>query len=186
MAAYVDPNSVHTPTTATAPPAAWGVAVNEAIEYLAGDAASGNPKPMCRVYNSSATSIANSTATALTFDSERFDVGAMHSTSSNTGRITIPTGCGGIYSIGAHVQWASNATGARAVWLRINGTTIIAVDERSPFSGATITQSIVTEYKLAAADYLEVVVQQTSGGSLNLNNASAYSPEFWASWIGVG
>jgi hypothetical protein len=49
--------------------------------------------PAARVRNSAAISIPNNVATVLTYDTERFDTvggssGAMHSTSSNTGRLT--------------------------------------------------------------------------------------------------
>lgn len=186
MAGYVDPQSIHNPATGVSPSSAWGDTVRDDVAYLAGDAASGNPKPLARVYNSAALTIANNTPTALTFNSERFDIAGMHSTSSNTSRLTVPTGCGGKYRIGAHIQWASNASGNRAVWLYANGATVCAVEEKTPFSGAAISMSVSTLWTLAAGDYVEVYVQQTSGGSLNVNVASAYSPEFWAEWCGVG
>lgn len=142
-----------------------------------------NP-PKCRVYNSAAISITTSGADqALTFNSERFDADTMHSTSVNTGRITFTTA--GTYDVGCAVGFAGHATGRRTVRLRVNGTTVIAVDERPAVSsGIPDNTAIVlsTMYAFSAGDYVEVVVQQTSGGALNVFSASAYSPEFWAIW----
>ncbi len=183
---YVDPNSIHNPATGTSPPATWGDNVRDNIVWLAGDAASGGPKPMCRVYNNASINIATATNTALTFNSERYDVGGMHSTSVNTSRITIPTGGGGVYHLGGCVVFASNATGVRAVWLMLNGATRI-VQQAQPASSATDQAITVScDYKLAAADYVELFVFQSSGGILAVNSTSAYTPEAWCHWVGLG
>ena len=183
MTGYADPQATHNPATGGIPPASWGDMLRDDIVWLAGDSASGNPKPMCRVYNSAAISTATATFTALTFDSERYDVGGCHSTSSNTGRLTVPTGGGGVYSIFGNIKFASNATGLRVARIRLNGTTYIAADENAP--DAT-TLCVKTEYKLAAADYVELVAYQASGGLLNVSLDANFSPEFGMSWIGLG
>jgi hypothetical protein len=151
-------------------------------------AVAGTDNAQCRVYNSAAISIANftTTYTALTFNTERRDVQGCHSTSVNTGRITVPTGWGGLWSIGACVSWAANATGWRAVALRLNGATIIAMQAgTNAGSGIETIQTVNTEYPLSAADYVEVIVGQTSGGNLNVAASANYSPEFWARWLSV-
>ena len=51
----------------------------------------------------------------MTWDSEDFDTDGFHSTSSNTSRITIPSGKGGKYLLVAQTTFASNATGVR-IW----------------------------------------------------------------------
>lgn len=141
--------------------------------------------PAVRVYNSANISISNNTVTALTFDTERYDVGSgMHSTSVNTGRLTVPTGCGGKYHIGASLVFAANATGRRYAAIRLNGTTLIAIQIEPTNSGTYATGIQVScDYALAAADYVEVEVYQDSGGALNVTFAGNYSPEFWAHWV---
>jgi hypothetical protein len=140
-------------------------------------------KPNCRVFNSAAISITNNTLTALTFDSERYDKGSgSHSTSSNTGRLTVPTSCGGVYHIFGSVEFASNAAGYRWLYLRVNGTTTIAGLAVPPVSGAATPMVISTSYSLAAADYVELLVLQTSGGALNAAATANYSPEFGWVW----
>lgn len=141
--------------------------------------------PTCRVYNSANISITNNTLTALTFDTEEFDVGAgMHSTSVNTGRLTVPTGCGGKYVIGADIEFAANATGSRLIRLRVNGATNIAQVQYPSSSGTYASAlAISSVYALSAADYVEVVVLQDSGGALNVTTQASYSPRFWAYWL---
>lgn len=139
--------------------------------------------PSCRVYNDAALSINDSTATALTFNSERYDNGTsteQHSTSSDTGRLTcrVP----GLYSIGAAVNFASNSTGQRYVALRANGTTTIALDQR-PASTTVAACTPFAQWRLAVGDYVDVVVFQSSGGALNVESNSGYSPELFWHWV---
>jgi hypothetical protein len=130
-----------------------------------------------RVYNNANLSIANTTDTALTFNSERFDTDSIHSTSSNTSRLTCQTP--GVYLIHADVSFAINASGLRFVYLRLNGTTIIAESSMMPIStGARSHMVVTTLYELDAGDYVEVLVYQTSGGSLTVDYLAAHSPEF--------
>lgn len=146
-----------------------------------------NP-PRCRVSNSAAISHTTSgTAQVLTFDTELLDSGGMHSTSVNTGRITVPTGGGGMYVISATASFAANATGFRSLQIRVNGVTTIA--QQMPMcvtTAATQTHvNVSTMYPLAAGDYLEVLANQNSGGALNINANSDWSPTFMACWVAV-
>ena len=140
-------------------------------------------KPRCRARNTGNISHTSSGSyQALTFNSERVDVGAMHDTSTNTGRLTVPAGGGGYYAIGGSIEFAANATGRRGIQVRVNGATIIARSEVGSQTGDS-TVSVNTQYQLAAADYIELMGLQASGGSLNMLATSAYSPEFWAYWV---
>jgi len=144
----------------------------------------GTDKPHCRVRNSaniSHTSTGN--YQALTFDSERVDVGAMHDTSTNTGRLTVPAGGGGFYQVGGCIEFASNGTGRRGIQVRLNGTTVIARQEAQAISANDHPLTISTVYQLAAGDYLELLGFQSSGANLNMLASSAYAPEFWAHWL---
>lgn len=152
--------------------------VRDNIAWLATD------KPHARVRNTANISHTSSgNYQALTFNSERVDVGAMHDTSTNTGRLTVPTGGGGFYSIGGAIEFASNATGRRGIQIRLNGTTIIAREESANLGANDHTCTIATVYQLAAGDYVELMGLQASGGNLNMLATSAYSPEFYAHWL---
>jgi hypothetical protein len=135
------------------------------------------PIPQASVYNSANISIATSGLRQwLTFDSENYDEGDFHSSTTNTGRLTAPVP--GLYLIGASVEFASNATGYRELDLRVNGSTFIAADRAPAASGGAHIMSVQRVYRLDADDYVEVGVIQVSGGALNVVRQSAWSPEF--------
>lgn len=145
----------------------------------------GTDKPRCRVRNTANISHTSSgNYQALTFNSERVDVGSMHDTSSNTSRLTVPSGGGGFYAIGGMIEFAADATGRRGIQIRLNGTTVIAREESNNVgaSNATVMQ-ISTVYQLADGDYVELMGLQASGGSLNMLATGNYSPEFYAHWL---
>jgi hypothetical protein len=131
----------------------------------------------CRVYND-ADFVHNSTGNwlAVTFNSERRDAKAMHSTSSNTSRITVPLA--GWYLVTGHVRFAANATGQRIAGIRYGGANYLALQSDNNPSGTNTTIiSIATLYYFAASDYIELVVYQDSGGNLNIVSTAQYSPE---------
>lgn len=131
-----------------------------------------------RVYNNAAISIATGTNTALTFNTQRTNVGGLHSTGTNPGRLTAPVA--GAYLLGAHVSFASNTTGVRYAQLRINGTTYVAITAMLALTGGNATIiSVCALYQMAAGDYAEVVAFQSSGGNLDVAASGNYSPEFW-------
>lgn len=137
--------------------------------------------PRCRVYNSADISHTTSGAEqAVTFNSERFDTDTMHSTSVNTSRLTFTTA--GTYLIGATVEFASNATGHRALSLRVGGSTYVAAVKIPAISGATSQVTVMTAYAFTAGQYVELMAFQDSGGPLNLLGVGNFTPEFWATW----
>lgn len=141
------------------------------------------PLPQARVYNSAAiTGIVTATVTPLTFDTERFNNGALHSTSANTGRLTAPID--GLYLIGAQIQWESNATGNRLLRLMLNGASQLVRDERAAVNGDVTDQEVTTLYQMQAGDYVTVEVVQSSGANRQINAAPASSPEFWMVRLG--
>lgn len=139
--------------------------------------------PNCRVYHNAAQSISTGTVTTLAFNSERWDTDTMHDTVTNNSRIVFTTA--GRYLIGAHIEFDSNATGVRLVWIRLNGSTYIATQYFDANSAAAHKVSIATYYNVAAASYAEVQVFQNSGGNLNVATDANESPEFWAVWVGA-
>jgi hypothetical protein len=121
----------------------------------------------CSLENGS-ISIANNTDTYLTFSSELYDTDAMHSTSSNTSRITIPTGKGGYYEFKWSMVWDNNTTNNRRVRLVKNGSTY----ENGPIltiRGVGLTGlSNSTVVSTVAGDYWELQAFQDCGGALNV------------------
>lgn len=165
----------------------WNADIVENVKWFATD------KPMVRAYMASnSASIASATITALAMDSERFDNSSLHSTSSNTSRITFATA--GRYLIGASVDatpaHSSSTYMYNEIVLRINGTTYIARDSNYiPGDSATFSlyQSQSSFYSFAANEYVEVMWRQDNNGATAkvITAASAYSTELWATWIGT-
>ena len=133
-----------------------------------------------RAFNTAAFALTSGTAAVITLDSERWDTDTIHSTSSNTSRLTATTA--GKYQITGHAEFASNVNaGRRRLEILLNGATVIA-SEDCPFNTATpsdaVRCSITTHYNLSATDYVELRANQTASATLNVNASSNYSPEF--------
>src|SRR5207248_6992508 len=93
----------------------------------------------------------------------------------------------GIYNVYGAVEWASNSSGSRYLGIRLNGSTIVAEHYiASSASVPTPTLSAGAQYNLAVGDYVELVVLQNSGGSLNIQADVNFSPEFMMARIDTG
>ena len=128
----------------------------------------------------------SATYRAVTLNSERFDNATLHSTSSNTERITIPSGSDGKYIFGGEIGWASNATGIRVVVIALNGIATFLVGQYTiALTANAFGHSCSSMYSLAAADYINMCGFQNSGGALNMTVATNEAPVFWAYWARV-
>lgn len=122
-------------------------------------------KPLCILRKSTVTSVDNA-GENLVWDTEDVDSAGIHSTVSNTGRIT--PNVAGWYRITATVHWASNATGRRATAILVNGANA-RYGQIAPGSSAGTISTTVTRTLQAngTTDYFEVFAYQDSGGALN-------------------
>ncbi len=155
---------------------------NQAVRKAYVDALVGATIPAARVYNSTNIAIPHNTDTVLTFNSERYDTDSIHSTTSNTSRLVCKTP--GVYSITGHVRWLANATGDRVLDIIYNGVKVIARIRRDAMS-ASFSISIATQMALSVNDYVELRVNQRSGGDLNVLASAMFSPEFTMTWLGA-
>jgi hypothetical protein len=127
--------------------------------------------------------IANTTATALTYSSEVVDTDAMHSTSSNTSRITIATA--GVYLFTCQLAAAgSGAAGSRILaTLNKNGAEAVTngarVDTQNPTASSSLAISLSLALSCAVNDYFEWVIFQSSGGNRTVDGST-----FSAVWLG--
>jgi hypothetical protein len=157
---YVDPNLVHNPTTGAVAPAAWGDVVRDDLEFLI-------DPPVCSVFNSTVQSVANNTVAAMLANSENFDNDAMHSTVSNTSRLTIQTA--GRYLFIATMLFAIDVDGFRSVKFQVNGTGTIYESSRFPaVISNTMVATGVRSLSLAAGDYVEAFAHHTAGAALDV------------------
>ncbi len=71
----------------------------------------------------------------------------------------------GTYEVNAFLDWGTNATGVRTIWIRKNGSTHVAGSSETPNANGC-PQSASGLINLAVGDYLEVTGFQNSGGNI--------------------
>lgn len=143
----------------------------------------GLSRPAARLGRTTANqSIPHNTATALAWNAESEDTHNAHDNLTNASRFTAPVA--GLYLVTATVTWNGNSTGTRQIGVRVNGTTTYS-GERIGVDGASITfvQSISRMVRLAAGDYVEAVVVQTSGGALDVDRTFESGPGMEICWM---
>jgi hypothetical protein len=138
----------------------------------------------CLLYKTAHQSIAHDTQTALTFDAESFDTDAFHSTSSNTSRITIPTGKGGKYYFGGLIS-AESGNNGRSLYTRVNNTNAQQVYYEQVSQSANVYFSWNLMRNLSAGDYFEVFYDQQSAVSKNIYGGSANDTSLYCVYLGA-
>jgi hypothetical protein len=137
----------------------------------------------CSLYKSATQSVNNDTITTVTFDSEFFDTDAYHSTSTNTSRITVPTGKAGKFLFIGNAQWAANSTGVRNMNILKNGVRITEFADDAVNAGVSST-SFTFMVDAADGDYFEYTCYQNSGGTRTLNASTQDGTYFQAIRLG--
>lgn len=143
-------------------------------------AVSGGYTEGCNVYHDANQTISNSTWTASAFNQEHYDTDTMHDTVTNNSRITIKTA--GKYIIIAMGEFADNSTGFRSMYVRLNGSDVIALSRIKPIGAGVGNDAfcLAGEWDFAVNDYIEVMVLQSSGGNLTWQANATYQPQFIA------
>jgi hypothetical protein len=125
--------------------------------------------PICRLRNSNVqASIAINTMTALTFDTEDADVGAMH-TAGGSG-VTIPAGAGGWYLLTAKARFAAQTGGYRAVYLFQNGVAFVGSQLRTTTNAIACGVSVIYFIFAAAGDVFDVRVRHTAATAIGVGD----------------
>lgn len=137
--------------------------------------------PNVHLTNNAGTSIANATATDLTWNTERQDTDTMHSTVTNPERITFTTA--GLYQVRASVLFAANATGLREIWIENEAGTILSYTVVTPVSGDRTSLHLNFTRQFTAASWIKLRVRQSSGAALTVDRLDAYTPEFSAAFL---
>lgn len=135
----------------------------------------GGKQPSVRVTSNVSVSVPNNANTVVPFNSERWDTDEQHSNTVNNSRLTCVLA--GDYICVANVVWGSAASGLRLLTIRKNGTNEIG-RIRETVSTGDDEDNLTTHARLAVGDYLELIVYQSSGVVLNLNNYGEYGLEF--------
>lgn len=115
-----------------------------------------------------AQSISNGSTATVLFQQENYDTDGFHDNSTNTDRITIPSGKAGYYAIRAVITLnESSTTGYRQMLIRKNGNEL-AYANMGNYGTSTgyPTYELNFTANLAVGDYLQVSMYQNSGGLL--------------------
>jgi hypothetical protein len=140
--------------------------------------AEARPLRAARVSYSASTAVAPTTVVILAFDTESYDFGGFHSTTTNTSRMTIPADESGYYFVSASLSWESATDGDRLVSIVLNGSTPIANDSRRPLNSGSLDVTLSVIRRLNAGDYVEVHTYQTSAASRNILSSGSATPFF--------
>jgi len=140
----------------------------------------------CSLTKSANQSLSNNTSTAITFDGEKFDTDSFHDNSTNTSRITIPSGKGGYYLVTGTLKFTSSTTGVRRADLNKNGTLIQLYFIQFPNTGSDFTgSSFASIENLAVGDYIELFGLQSSGGALNVVGGGDEATRIQVQYLGA-
>lgn len=123
-----------------------------------------------RAYNSTGQTVGNGSYDIVTFDTEEYDTNGFHSTTTNTGRMTIPSGYAGKYLITAQMFWVTqNSSGLRQILPEKNGNNLGGLCMATVASGepGMVWSGILN---LAVGDYIQFKVRQNSGSTLTLGS----------------
>lgn len=130
----------------------------------------------CLVYHNTTQTV---NGAGILFNSEIYDTDAYHSTVTNTERITIPAGLGGLYLLEYGTNVTSVATG-EFCRININSGGNISLNEGDTNSGYISGTAV---YPLVATDYVQVIFT----GNRTVGHASAYEAQshFSATLLGT-
>lgn len=130
----------------------------------------------CFAYRSSSQSIADSTETAITWDSEDYDTSTIHNTSTNPSRFTVPTGHGGYWRFVFAISWLDDfTTSGVTITYRIkkNGSTFI---QQSTVMNETTNNKplyvVEATLNLVTGDYVELAIEQNDGAARSIHGSA--------------
>jgi hypothetical protein len=123
-----------------------------------------------RVYKSATQNLLNNTWTAVTWQSEAFDVGGYFDSAASATRFTVPVGKAGYYCIQGSIRY-DGATGVRNMYMNIPGGSIIANPVYGDGAGGMCMLASGIAY-LAEGAQVEMSTWQNSGGTRIIQSAS--------------
>lgn len=147
--------------------------------------------PSCKLERTAGAgnqSIANNTTVQVDFNQARWDTwngkpeGAMADAANNT----IICRIAGLYAVVGTCAFASNATGIRAIIVRLNGSPYMRYHQDANASAST-PLFITAQIPLNANDTVDLAVVQGSGAALNLDPTLPGATDncaLSATWIG--
>jgi len=137
----------------------------------------------CRVYNSGAQTLANTTTTVVDFDTQISDTDDCWASGGDSDKLFARTA--GYYMAGISVLYEGNATGRRQLTIRNqDGDGLAATVENAMGGGTAKLMTLVTGMILMDVDdYVQFEAWQNSGGNLNIRAATVAAQQFCSGWL---
>lgn len=141
------------------------------------DADKASLSAVARVTHDADQAVSSGSSVALAFNTTSYDSSDFHDPATNNTRLTAPED--GLYDVRAWIRWQSNSDGRRQLNIRKNGAAeffgIVGVGA-SPSGNTRVNISSLVP--MLQGDYIELVVFQDSGISLNVEAlASENAPQ---------
>jgi len=147
--------------------------------------ASGATFSGCSLRSSVDLTTTDATTLTVNFNTETFDVDGYHDNSSNTSRITIPSGKTGYFLISYNLRFNNNATGYRSVNLLRNGSNIKTISTQAITSGSATNLGSTQIVYATTGDYFQLQAFQNSGGNLDLSGGTNDNQNFAITYLGA-
>lgn len=126
-------------------------------------------------------------ATAVSFDTEKFDSDGYHAPGQPT-RLTIPAGLAGVYLVGGGFELEANTdTRPMGMILQLNGATPLAITRSGPFTAGLDTPEgmVATLWNAAVGDFFELICLHNGAAARNVKHFVGNElPEFWCTKVG--
>ena len=145
--------------------------------------------PHSSVFHSTTTALPNlSGGTLLAFDSETDDSDSMHSTVTNNSRLVFTTA--GRYELIVFVSLSAATYTGLDVHMRLNAAGVIGGGTSIKiwtFASASVPHQLIIPLSrvFAASDYIEIFVNQNSGGAATTLGGNQYATGVQARMIGL-
>jgi hypothetical protein len=140
------------------------------------------PIPRVRALTVAPLPIESATCTPVALEVDVWDTDGIHDAENDSSRLTARTA--GLYVITAGFAWEPNPVGWRTALLKVNNIMDIAFDQRLAVNGAETVEAITAQYVLEPGDYVELVVEQNSGRTLNLGGGETIQTNVAMTWVG--
>lgn len=137
-------------------------------------------RAMVQVRQTVSQNLTDSVAASITFDAEDFDTTGMHSTVSNTNRLT--AAYPGYYQPWGGVGFANNSTGRRLALLRLNGANVNGSGGNFGANNVTKVPCMNSMIYLNVGDWIDMQGYQTSGVLLATAVTGTDQSIFGAMW----
>jgi hypothetical protein len=140
----------------------------------------------CLIYPSTTRNnyLSANTTTTITFDSELFDTDGFHSTSTNTNRITVPSGKAGYYAVSGCVMTTTN-TDANSLGIYKNGTRFFSHDYTG--NGGNEAVFVNGMLNLSVGDYVDLRFYSGSNAKTLYGNSDTgdYTVNLFVQYLGA-